>query len=97
MRRSTLLVILLVFTTSSLFAASGPFNGKIAFVSDRDGNSEIYAMKPDGTIPTRLTNDKGIDTHPSWSPDGKKIAFASDRDGNFEIYVMDPMGRTRHA
>jgi WD40 repeat protein len=92
MRRSTLQVILLALTTSSLFAASGPFNGKVAFVSDRDGNSEIYTMKPDGTSALRLTNNVFIDTHPSWSPDGKKIAFASDRDGNFEIYVMAANG-----
>ena len=65
---------------------------KIAFVSNRDGNYEIYVMNSDGTGQTRLTHDPGEDTWPVWSPDGRRIAFASDRDGNYEIYVMNADG-----
>ena len=70
---------------------------KIAFLSDRDGNWEIYVMNDDGSGQRRLTNNTDTDVSPSWSPDGKKIAFASDRDGNREIYVMnaDGSGQTR--
>jgi Tol biopolymer transport system component len=39
---------------------------KIAFVSGRDGNNEIYVMNADGTGQTRLTNDPGEDVDPSW-------------------------------
>ncbi len=67
-------------------------NGKIAFVTQRDGFYEIYVMDPDGANQTRLTNNAAYDMDPSWSPDGTKIAFASDRDGNFEIYVMNADG-----
>jgi Tol biopolymer transport system component len=67
-------------------------NGKIAFMSDRDGNAEIYLMNADGTGQTRLTNNSATDTSPAWSPDGTKIAFDSNRDGNFEVYVMDADG-----
>jgi Tol biopolymer transport system component len=72
-------------------------NGKIAFVSNRDGNNEIYSMNADGTGQTRLTNNSATDQHPFFSPLGDKIAFASDRDGNAEIYVMnaDGTGQTR--
>ena len=71
--------------------------GKIAFVSDRDGNSEIYSMDADGGGQTRLTEDAGEDHSPAWSPDGQRIAFVSTRDGNAEIYVMnaDGSGQTR--
>jgi Tol biopolymer transport system component len=71
--------------------------GKIAFVSDRDGNSEIYTMDTDGGGQTRLTEDAGEDFLPAWSPDGQRIAFVSTRDGNSEIYVMnaDGSGQTR--
>lgn len=71
--------------------------GKIAFVSDRDGNSEIYSMDTDGGGQTRLTEESGEDFSPAWSPDGQRIAFVSDRDGNAEIYVMnaDGSGQTR--
>ena len=65
---------------------------KLAFVSDRDGNNEIYIMNVDGTGQTRLTNNGAGDSEPSWSPDGTKIAFQTSRDGNFEIYVMNADG-----
>ena len=65
---------------------------KIAFVSDRDGNAEIYVMDADGSNPTNLTNNPAVDGFPVWSPDGRKIAFVSDLDGNAEIYVMDADG-----
>ena len=41
---------------------------KIAFVSDRDGNDEIYIMNANGSGLKRLTNNPGIDGYPSWSP-----------------------------
>ena len=67
-------------------------DGRIAFISDRDGNVEIYTMKTDGTSVVRLTDNPVIDTEPSWSPDERKIAFCSDQDGDFEIYVMNADG-----
>jgi dipeptidyl aminopeptidase/acylaminoacyl peptidase len=72
-------------------------NGRIAFVSTRDGNLEIYTMNADGSAQIRLTNNPAADVNPNWSPDGTKIAFTSDRDGNNEIYSMnaDGNGQTR--
>src|ERR1043165_9772251 len=46
-------------------------NEWIAFVSDRDGNEEIYRMKRDGSGLQRITNDPERDIHPYFSPDGK--------------------------
>ena len=40
----------------------------VAFVSDRDGNQEIYTMNADGSGVTRLTNNEAWDSMPSWSP-----------------------------
>ena len=75
---------------------------QITFVSQRDGNPEIYVMDIDGQNQRRFTNNPDMDWTPSWSPDGKRIAFASNRDGQFldgqpnisayEIYVMDADG-----
>ena len=64
-------------------------SGRIAFVSDRDGNNEIYLMNADGSGVIRCTTNGSAERLPSLSPDGNKIAFGSDRDGNGEIYVMD--------
>jgi Tol biopolymer transport system component len=65
---------------------------KIAFTSDRDGNSEIYTMDADGGAQTRLTENTAEDFSPTWSPDGTRLAFVSTRDGNAEIYVMNADG-----
>ncbi|MEP7110178.1 MAG: hypothetical protein ABI760_19435 [Ferruginibacter sp.] len=67
-------------------------NCKIVFVSDRDGNAEIYSCNADGSNINRLTNNAGIDDQPAWSPDGSRIAFVSDRTGHLEIYIMNADG-----
>ena len=67
-------------------------NGPIAFVSDRDGNDEIYVRNADGSNIRQLTDDPALDGHPSWSPDGRRISFDSNRDDNFEIYAMNADG-----
>ena len=58
-----------------------PKGDLIAFTSNRDGDYEIYTIRPDGTGLTRLTNSPGNDAHAAWSPDGKWIAFSSGRGG----------------
>jgi uncharacterized repeat protein (TIGR01451 family) len=72
--------------------AWSPDGRKIAFVSNRDGNREIYVMNADGSGQTRLTNDPAQDDMPAWSPDGKSIAFSSNRDGHYQLYLMRPDG-----
>ncbi|MFQ6015643.1 MAG: TolB family protein [Anaerolineae bacterium] len=49
---------------------------RIAFVSNRDGNYEIYTMAPDGSDQTRLTDTPDEEFTPVWSPDGRWLAFA---------------------
>ena len=41
-----------------------PDGTKIAFTSNRDGNTEIYVMDADGTDQTRITNRPGGDSQP---------------------------------
>ena len=65
----------------------------VAFVSERDGNSEIYVINVDGTGLLRLTDHAGVDADPAWSPDGKQIVFVSDRGGSgADLYTMDADG-----
>ncbi len=94
----TLTLTLLTLPAPPLAAAQGD-EGRIAFVSERDGNEEIYVMNPDGSGMTRLTNDPANDMTPAWSPDGTRIAFSSDRNSKtddpqkgFDLYVMNADG-----
>jgi TolB protein len=79
-------------TNNDIEPVWSPGGKQIAFVSDRDGNNEIYVMNADGTGVIRLTDDEASDGEPVWSPGGEQIAFVSDRDGNDEIYVMNADG-----
>jgi len=61
-------------------AAFSPDGKSIAFVSQRDGNMELYVMGADGSGVRRLTDNFALDDHPAWSPDGTRIAFVSTRE-----------------
>ena len=41
---------------------------RIAFMSDRDGNWEIYVMNADGSDQARLTDNPADDGIPAWAP-----------------------------
>ena len=48
---------------------------QIAFVSNRSGNKEIWAMDYDGENQHELTQLHTISLTPRWSPDASRIAF----------------------
>lgn len=74
--------------------AVSPDGRRVAFMSNRGGNWEIYltnahmTASEDSAEPTRLTNNPAQDGLPAWSPDGEWLAFVSDRDGNWALWVM---------
>ncbi|HEY8375668.1 MAG TPA: hypothetical protein VIK91_04225, partial [Nannocystis sp.] len=72
--------------------AFSPDGRRIAFVSSRDGDAEIYVMRADGGDPRRITNFHRDDWGPVWSPDGGTLAFLSNREGVDRIFLCKPDG-----
>ena len=68
--------------------AYSPDGSRLAFVSTRDGQPEIYVMDADGTNPSRLTNAPGADGDPSFTADGRAVLFHSPRTGHRQIFLQ---------
>ena len=80
-------------TASASDPAFSPDGSRIAFVSQRDGNAEIYVMNADGTGTTRVSNDPQPDGRPSFMPDGQSLVFHSPRTaGKQEIWAVNVDG-----
>jgi Tol biopolymer transport system component len=80
---------------SDVSPALSPDGRQLAFVSYRDGNSEIYLLDLHTGSLRNLMNHPGADSSPVWSPppvwspDGTHLAFESTRNGNRGISVID--------
>ncbi|WP_394831599.1 hypothetical protein LVJ94_34310 [Pendulispora rubella] len=59
---------------------------------DDEKHASIWRVGTDGGGLVRLTNGRGNDRQPNWSPAGDRILFQSARNGNFDIYTIDPNG-----
>jgi len=80
-------------TASASDPAFSPDGSRIAFVSQRDGNAEIYVMNADGTGTTRVSSDPQPDGRPSFMPDGQSLVFHSSRTaGKQEIWAVNVDG-----
>ncbi len=66
-----------------------PDGRRIAFLSSRSGNSEIWLADADGTNQRQLTSLNGPDPGaPRWSPDGQFVVFESRSAGNGDIWRL---------
>lgn len=77
--RFAVIAVLLLGTivTASTIKADTPANGLIAYEANREGNWDIYTIYPDGSGLQRLTDDRGFDYNPSWSPDARFLLYES--------------------
>jgi Tol biopolymer transport system component/predicted Ser/Thr protein kinase len=64
---------------------------RIAFESNRSGNTEVWLCEADGLNPVQIVAI-GRSGSPRWSPDGQRIAFDSNVDGHWQIYAVSAHG-----
>ncbi|MBI4218997.1 MAG: PD40 domain-containing protein [Chloroflexi bacterium] len=74
-------------------AACGSARPDIYFLSDRDGDVDIYVRDGDTAKIGRITSSVARERNPSVSPDGRKIAYLSERDGLLDLLVVDSDGK----
>lgn len=66
---------------------------QIAYLSNRDGNQEVYVMNIDGSNQKRLTRNRVEEWDPAWSIDGSKVFFSSQNVyGFYDIYKVNKDG-----
>ena len=65
---------------------------RVAFVSERSGESEIWVADPDGSNAVQLTSMAGLHGYPRWSPDGNSIVFHSNPEGQAKAYLVSAAG-----
>src|SRR5829696_2386739 len=78
--------------------AWSPDGKQIAFISDRDGDQEIWVMNADGSSPRQLTFDDKDQFSVDWSPDGRQLVFNVDETpGGNTINLINADGSNPHA
>lgn len=78
-----------------------PDGGRLVFVGQRNGFSDVYVVDVAGGEPERVTFDIYEDKDPVFSPSGDSIAFVSDRPdqggewlpGAYSLWLRDPGGK----
>ena len=64
-------------------------DGKIVYASRASGDSDIWIMNQDGNNQKQLTANRGNNSWPAVSPDGRYIVFTSDRTGTDHVWRMN--------
>jgi len=67
-----------------------PDQSSMVYVRGPDDSAQIFVTFPSGTrmVTNQITNQKGANYDPSWSPDGQRIVYVSEDTGSDDIWVM---------
>ena len=77
-------------SNSNDFASTiSPDGGRICFVSDRDGDLDLYIMNIKTGRTVNITNTTEDEFSPHWSPDGRTIAFSRRKGSRVNICAIE--------
>ena len=57
----------------------------VAYVDNRDGQSDIWVRPLGGGTPTRVTSDRAAESSLVWQPNGKRIIYSAEQDGTYDL------------
>jgi len=70
----------------------GFFTGRLAFLSQRTGKSEVYTSDLFFGEARQLTRDASLALSPRWAPDGSRIIYTGYfKTGSPDIFLLDPV------
>ncbi len=75
----------------------GFFSGKIAFISEETGSTEVCVSDVLFQEIAMLTQDRVSAVRPRWSPDGNSIVYTSYKSGFPDIYRLDLLNKRREV
>ena len=76
--------------TRVAFSVEAPIRG-------RGRNYDVWVYDLERSSLRQVTDWKGADSRPRWSPDGKTLAFLSNRSGTMRLYTVPAAGGAAHC
>jgi TolB protein len=67
----------------------GPFDSRIAFVSNRGRLKDVYTLTFDQDDPVKLSDERSIVVAPRWRPDARGVLFTSYREHQPHLFQLD--------
>ena len=75
--------------TDDRFPVWSPDSQELAFVSWREGDAEVYAIRADGSRLRDLSNNsRSWDTNPNWARDGEHMLYMALQGGRYQLYLL---------